>query len=68
MHKDFYSSQWFLKNQIFSLFPIVKMNAYYAESCRTGNLETDFQQVPHVQFFWNFHNIVVKRNKYSKEN
>ena len=51
MHKKFYSSHWFLKNQVFSLFPIVKMNANYAEICRVGNLEADFQQVPLVQFF-----------------
>ena len=43
------------KNQIFSLFPIVKMNAN-----RLGNLEADFQQVLLIQFFENFHNIVVK--------
>ena len=59
MHKNFYFSR-FLKNQIFSLFPIVKMNANYAEICRVGNLEADFQQVPLVQFFWNFHNVIVK--------
>ena len=41
MHKKFYSSQWFLKNPIFSLFPIVKMNENYAEICRVGNLEAD---------------------------
>ena len=51
MHKKFYSSDWFLKNQIFSLSPIVKMNANYAEICRVGNLEADFQQVPLVKFF-----------------
>ena len=28
--------------------------------CRVGNLEADFQQVPYVQFFLNFHNIGVK--------
>ena len=61
MHKKFYSSQRFLKNPIFSLFPIVKMNENYAEICRVGNLEADFQQVSLVQFLWNFHNIVVKR-------
>ena len=54
MHKKFYSSQWFLKNQIFSLFPIVKMNANYAETCRVGNLEVDFQQVLRVHFFFFF--------------
>ena len=32
-HKK-YSSHWFLKIQIFSLFPIVKMNANHAEICR----------------------------------
>ena len=51
MNEQFYSLHWFLKNQIFSLFPIVKMNAYYVEICRVDNLEADFQQVPHVQFF-----------------
>ena len=45
MHKKFYSSHWFLKNQTFSLFPIVKMNANYVEICRVGNFEADFQQV-----------------------
>ena len=48
------------KNKTFSLFPTVKMNANNAEICRVGNLEADFQQVLLVQFFWNFHNIVVK--------
>ena len=44
MHRKvyIYSSHCFLKNQIFSLFPIVKMNANYAEICRVGNLEADF--------------------------
>ena len=51
MRIKFYSSQWFLKNPIFSLFPIVKMNENYAEICRVGNLEADFQQVSLVQFF-----------------
>ena len=51
MHKKFYSIQWFLKNQIFSLFPIVKMNANYAEICNEGKLEADFQQVLLVRFF-----------------
>ena len=36
MHKKFYSSHWFLKNQVFSFFPIVKVNANYAEICRLG--------------------------------
>ena len=34
------------------------MNADYAEICRVGNLEADFQQI--LQFFWYFHNIIVK--------
>ena len=54
----------FLKHQIFSLFPIVKTNANYAEICRLGNLKADFQQVPLVQLFaeiftilfWNINN------------
>ena len=43
MHKKFYSCHF--KNQIFSLFPLVKMNANYTEIGRVGNLEADFQQV-----------------------
>ena len=30
------------------------MNANYAEICRVGNLEADFQQVPPVHFFLKF--------------
>ena len=60
MHKKFSYSHWFLKNQIYLLFPIVRMNANYAEICRVGNLEADFQQVRLVQFFWKFYNIIVK--------
>ena len=45
MHKIFYSSHYFLKNQIFSVFPMVKMDVYYAEISWVGNLEADFQQV-----------------------
>ena len=51
MHKQDYSSHWFLKNQIFSFFHIVQMNANYAEICRIDNFEVDFKQVPPVQFF-----------------
>ena len=51
MYKIFYSSHWFLKSQIFSLFPIVKMKPNHAEIYRVGNLEPNFQQVPLVQFF-----------------
>ena len=53
MYKKFYSKHCFLKNQI-SLFPIVKMNANYAEICRVGNLEADFQQVLLVRFLFVF--------------
>ena len=39
MQKKVYSSHWFLKNQIFSLFSQnKKMNANFAEICRVGNL------------------------------
>ena len=51
MHRKFYSSHGFLKNQAFSHFPIVKMNANYAEIYSVVNLEADFQQVLLVQFF-----------------
>ena len=51
--KKFYCYNSFLKNQIFSLFfPIVKMNANYAEIRRLGNLEADFQKVQLVHFFF----------------
>ena len=52
--KKFYSSQCFSKYQIFSLFPIVKMNTNSAEICRVGYLEADFQQVLLVHFFLKF--------------
>ena len=48
--KSFILVNVFLKNQRFSLFPIVKMNVNYAEICREGNLEADFQQVLLVIF------------------
>ena len=38
----FYTSYKALSNQIFSLFPIAKMKANYAEISRVGNLESDF--------------------------
>ena len=47
MHKKFYSSYCFLLfliNTKFSFLPIIKMNANYAEICRLGNLESDFQK------------------------
>ena len=33
-------------------FPIVKITANYADICRVGNLEADFQQIPLVHFFF----------------
>ena len=59
MHEKNYSSYWFLKNKIFSRFPIAKMNANYAEICRVGNLVADFQQVPFVQFFSKIFTILL---------
>ena len=38
------------------------MNAYYVEICRVDNLEADFQQVPHVQFFWKFRKFKENKN------
>ena len=35
------------------------MNVSYAEICRVGNLEADFQQVPHVQFFYEIFTILL---------
>ena len=60
MYKKFYFSYWFLKNQIFSLFPIVKLKPNHAEICRVGNLEPNFQQVPLVQFFLKFSQYCCK--------
>ena len=65
MHKNIHSSHLFKiykkkkkkktkktkKKQVCSLFPKVKTSANYAEICRAGKLEADFQQVPLVQFF-----------------
>ena len=50
----------FKKIKYYHFFPIAEMNANCAEMCRVGNLEADFQQIPYVQFFLNFHNIGVK--------
>ena len=51
MHKKFYYSHWFLiQSNIFN-FAIVKMDVNYAEICRVGNLEADFQQISLVEFF-----------------
>ena len=59
MHNKFYSSHWFLKNQICSLFPTVKMNANYAEICRVGYLEAEFLQVPLDQLFWKDSRVIT---------
>ena len=40
------------------------MNANYAEIYRVGTLEADLQYVQLVEFLWNFHNIVVKHQKF----
>ena len=49
MHKRFYSSHWFeKKNQLFLLFPTVKMNTNYGEIRTACDLEADSQQVPVV--------------------
>ena len=58
MHKKFilgivsFLFFFFFLNQIFSLFPIVKRNANYAEICRVGKLVADFQQA--CSFFLKF--------------
>ena len=51
MYKKFYFSHRFLKNLIFSHFPIVKINANYTEIYRVDNLEVDFEQVSLVHIF-----------------
>ena len=58
--KKFYSSHCFLKIKIFSLFPIVKMNANYAEICSVGNLEAGFQQVLLVHFFCRIFTMLLR--------
>ena len=51
MHKKFTLDNVFFKYQIFSFFLIVqKMITSYAEICRVGGLEADFQQVLFDQF------------------
>ena len=49
-----YIPAFFFLNQVFSLFPIEKIKANYAEIGRVGNLEADFPQVPLVHFFLKF--------------
>ena len=58
-----------LKNEIFSLFPIVKMATNYVQISKVDSLEAGFQNVPFVYVFCYFHNIVVKHQqlKISKE-
>ena len=52
MHKFIYILViGFLKKSTISTFPIVKINVDYAEICRVGNTEADFQQVPLVKVF-----------------
>ena len=48
-----------LKKKIISFFPIEKMAAKYAKIDRVGSLDAGFQQVPPVQNFRNFYNIVI---------
>ena len=50
IYTNSFFSDWFLKNKNIFPFPIVKINANYAENCRVGNLEAGFQHVPPVQF------------------
>ena len=41
----------FYKNQVFSLFVVVKRSANYEEIVRVGNLRAGFQQDPIVLLF-----------------
>ena len=54
------------KNSIIFIFPIVKMSAKYAKIDRVGSLNEDFQQVPLVQTFWNFPNIVMEHQWFNE--
>ena len=36
------------------------MAAKSTKNDRVGSLDADFQQVPLVQIFWNFHSIVIE--------
>ena len=65
MHEKIYCNYWVLKNQIFSLFLIVKMNTNYAAISRVGNLEADFQQVPLVQSSYVLDLSIFPMQKYS---
>ena len=50
MHKKIYSSHlFFLQIDILTFFPC-KMNVNYAEICKVGNFEADFQQVSYSVF------------------
>ena len=62
--KSFILVNYFLKNKIFSFFPTVKMKANYAETCRIGNLEADFNKFHLLNFseiftmlFWNIDDL-----------
>ena len=39
----------------FHIFPYSKIEGKLSKICTIGNLEAHFQQVPLVQFFWNYH-------------
>ena len=52
MREKFYSSHWLIKKKkkIF-FFSIVKVNENYAEICRVGNMEADFNKFRLFNFF-----------------
>ena len=64
--QKFYCSQCFLSIQLFKLFAKVKVNANYAEICRVGYLDADFQYVLLFNFLF-FHNISNSANRSKKK-
>ena len=61
--KTFYSSYCILRTEIFSFFPIVKMNANYAEFCRVGKLEVRFSTSSACSFFLIFSQYCCETSK-----
>ena len=48
------------------IFHIVKSVSYYAKLDRICSLDAGFQQVPLVQKFWKFHNMVMEHHIFFK--
>ena len=64
MHQRFQSGICSLKTRKITFLSIVKVAAKYAIIDRVGSLDAGFQQIPLVQNFWNFHDIVMEHQKF----